>query len=232
MRILIGVCLALAAPMLAAAQEADPFYAKTTINRLAFDPARYFTGENARDLLRITYRGDDYDFPVWSLTIRNGCLTEPRLPPCFKQRIARMVRAPVPSGGAERPRWRGMALVSALEDAKSERDVADRLDKAGLDWVEADVTACPGAMDALKAVVEVRWPSAATLLPSDDFPPMALHADKVTVEIPTFLHDVRFSGAAFEGSPGAAAVRFAETLEPCWKPATAPVPWRNPAPRR
>lgn len=231
MRIAIALTLGLAAMMPAAAQQAEPFDVKAAINRLAFDPARYFTFESAQDLMRVTYRGDDYDFPVWSMTIRNGCQAEPRLPPCFKQRIARMVRAPVPAEGAERPRWRGMALVAALEDAKTEAEVADRLDKAGLDWVEADLTACPGAMDALKVMTEVRWPSPTPLLPSDDFPPLALHADKVTVDIPTFLHAVRYSGAAFKGSPGEAAVRLAQTLEPCWKPSAAPVPWRNPAPR-
>lgn len=230
MRFLVGVMIGFAAFTPVAAQEATTFDVKAAINRLAFDPARYFADQRGEDLLRITYRGDDYDFPVWSLTIRNGCLPGQPRPSFFKGRVARMVRAPVPEIGAERPRWRGMALVNALGDARSEGEVTDRLDKAGLEWVEADMATCPGGMDALKAIADARWPSASRLLPSDEMEPIVLHADKMTVEVPAFLHHVRFSGAIFPGNPGEAAVKLARALDPCWKPTNAPVPWRNPAP--
>lgn len=57
-------------------------------------------------------------------------------------------------------------------------------------------------------------------------PEIVLHADKISFEIGEYLMRSRYEGWLKPGSPGAWANDFAASLESCWKPSTALVPWR------
>lgn len=57
-------------------------------------------------------------------------------------------------------------------------------------------------------------------------PEIVLHADKISFEIGGYLTRSRYEGWLKPGSPGEWADDFAASLEPCWKPSMALVPWR------
>ncbi|MDF7775027.1 hypothetical protein P1X14_07205 [Sphingomonas sp. AOB5] len=198
---------------------------------IAFDPARFFeTDSEFRDLIRIRYVGDDRNWPVYSIVIRDACNGRPA-EQCSQGRIARMVRAPVPPQGAERPRWRGSALVIGLtgKGIRSRSDLVNALDGARLDWVEADLTTCPGAMAQLAKARDAQWvlPELVSPQPADSIE-LVIHADTVRVEFRSHLRRSIYDGRIAEKSPGQWAAELARTLEPCWKPASAPPPWRLP----
>lgn len=61
---------------------------------------------------------------------------------------------------------------------------------------------------------------------TSQLPEIVLHADKISFEIGDYLMRSRYEGWLKPGSPGAWANGFAASLENCWKPSTALVPWR------
>lgn len=97
------------------------------------------------------------------------------------------------------------------------------LDKARLEWFEADIRKCPTAMAHLATGRDLRFATAIDPIDGDD---IVLHADTVSFEIGDYLMRSRYQGWPKPGSPGAWANDFARSLEACWKPSTAPVPWR------
>ncbi|WP_326525869.1 hypothetical protein [Sphingomonas sp.] len=213
-----------------APQERGVIDVRREVTALAFDPARFF--DAGPDLVRIAYRGDDYDWPVWSIAIRTGCLPGAAREGCGERRIARMVRAALPQG-AERPRQRGVALVTNVAGRKPAdvAAVAAALDTAKVEWVEADLTTCPGALEALASASDTRWvPDGLAPAPSQDIM-IVLHADRIRVEFPDHLRSATYDGWIAPGSPAEWANRFATLVEPCWKPAAAPPPWRKPLPQ-
>lgn len=208
--------------------------ARVIVTELAFDPARMFDAPGGfGDLVRIAYRGDDWGWPVYAITIRNGCPVGKPEPGCQARRRARMVRAPVPPQGAERPRWRGEALVDRMWRKKLTKpaEIAGELDRSGLDWVEAELDTCPGAMAALAKATELQWIRAHAVVPdpAPDLDDLVLHADKVRVEFPFYSRQATYDGYVAPGSPGEWATRLAAVLEPCWKPLAEPPPWRRAA---
>jgi hypothetical protein len=234
MRFWLAAALLPALP--AEAQTAAPWTTQEVqerVSALAFDPARFLAGQDdQRDLVRLSYTGDDWDWPVWSILIRDSCGSERPWPrECLRGRIAWMVRAPVPERGAERPRWRGSALVGTLTAKK----IGDRtalvagLDAARLDWVQADLSSCPGAMAAFGKITEAKWIDSARIAPdSQGDLNLVLHADRIKVEVPYFMRTTTYQGWIAPGSPAEWANDLAKTLEPCWRPASAPPPWRLP----
>jgi hypothetical protein len=108
------------------------------VTDLAFDPAKFFGDDRGQDLIRFTYTGDDYGWPVYAIAIRSGCLGTPT-PNCNLERRARMVRAPAIEN-MERPRWRGRALIGKVDAQKPKhpKDVASILGTVGMEWVECD----------------------------------------------------------------------------------------------
>ncbi|HRE45380.1 MAG TPA: hypothetical protein PKY87_15605 [Terricaulis sp.] len=102
-----------------------------------------------------------------------------------------------------------------------------------LEWREAELNACPGAIDVFSQLESAHW-VAPEMLRWPDLPP-----GSTIVAHPRFHHPIvditisysgrgttRFSGYLDEGGPGGWAHYLAAALEPCWRPTQAPPPWR------
>lgn len=202
------------------------------VQQLAFDPTKFFPSQYIKDhsILRIVYTGDDYGWPVYAIAIAEGCLDGENNPrdQCASRLRARMVRAPaLPE--ASRPRQRGSRLVARLMESGSvsPRQVQASLQDMGVEWVEADLRDCPGALSALARSAEAVWvPDAvANPRPGDELSGLVLHADIVQVEFQQYAKLTSYRGWIAERSPAAWAVEFASALEPCWRPAEVQAPW-------
>lgn len=201
------------------------------VRELAFDPDKLFLDK--RDLgpwITIAYTGDDYGWPVYSISVFHGCHSEePRTDQCYDALRARMVRAPAPPD-LNRPRDRGRTLIWELFDElkSQDEDLPTALSKRGLEWKEADLRQCPGAISVLAKSEEMHWVPSYISRPTtvDDYPIVA-HADMVEIK---FLHYARVStyrGYLAEGTPATWADEFTDALEKCWQDATSPPPWQR-----
>jgi hypothetical protein len=221
-----ALILGLVAP-LAAQTVLPPYDYRERTRALAFDPVRFFP-KLPEPAMSIRYLGDDYGYPVYAIAVRRGCTDadqgEARRT-CGERLTARMVRSPF-KGKPPRPRARGQQLFATIAQARPQNDDAllQALDNAGLVWLEADVRKCPAAMAHLATGQDLKFSPATdqTRQPTE----IVLHADKVSFEVSDYLMRSRYEGWLKPGSPAAWANDFAASLETCWKPSTAPVPWR------
>lgn len=229
----VAVSVFMLQPIVATAQPTPQPPAETwaqirnQVAAIAFDPRRFFAGSRGQfDKLTVTYTGDDRGWPVYSIAVREGCFSTPvRGQRCFA-RLARMVRAPAPPGTL-RPRQRGSFLIQRLAE-RGAISISAALDGAGLEWMESDLDQCPAADAVLRSAGQIEWVARQTYAPRPgELPNIVLHADNVEVTFHSFARRATYSGYVAEGSPASWAVRFAEALEPCWRPATAPAPWRR-----
>lgn len=211
---------------------------RDVVQPMAFDPSKFFASPYVRDssVIRITYTGNDYDWPVYAMAIADGCVDaeDRRRDACGSRLRARMVRSPAPPD-LTRPRQRGLHLLNLLADrrATSPDEIRRALAEVGVEWLEADLRTCPGATEALRRSKDITWtPNEIAGLAderSGDEPLlMVIHADKVRVEFEQFLRLSTYYGYSAPGSPAAWAVELAAALEPCWRPATVPPPWTTP----
>ncbi len=212
-------------------EQPEAYNYRERTRQLAFDPNRFFDKSDYRPLeMSIIYSGDDYGYPVYSLAVRRGCTaqdTGEARKHCGRRMTARMVRAPY-DGEPERPRFRGMKLFGYLSDKKVTNDTAlvAALDAAQLEWREADVNACQPALDHLNNADQIPF---FAVSPSPEYDDLAIviHADKITFEYGGgYLTNSRYYGYRKRGSAGEWADQFAASLENCWKPTTAPAPWK------
>lgn len=139
--------------------------------------------------------------------------------------MARMIRSRY-EGEPPRPRARGQRLFGAIAQLKPQNDEAliQALDNAGLEWLEADVRKCPTAMAHLATGRDLKF--SPVLNQTGQLQEIVLHADTMSFEIGDYLTSSRYVGWLKPGSPAAWANNFAASLETCWKPSTALVPWR------
>ena len=227
-RACIAVALVLGSVSPSAAQNAAPSYDfRERTRALAFDPARFFP-ERSEPTMSVRYLGDDYGFPVYTIAVRRGCIDAEKgeaRRTCGERLVARMVRSPF-EGEPPRPRVRGQRLFATIAQSKPQNDEAllRLFDNGGLEWLEADVGKCPTAMAHLATGRDLKFSPAMdqTGQPAE----IVLHADKVSFEIGNYLTRSRYDGWVKQGSPGGWANDFAASLEPCWRPSTALVPWR------
>lgn len=226
-RVYIAAALVLGLIAPSTAQDAPPSYNfRERTRTLAFDPARFFP-EGPEPMMSVRYLGDDYGFPVYAIAIRRGCTMadqgEARRT-CGERLEARMVRAPS-EGEPPRPRVRGQRLVGWIGQSEPQNDetLLQLLDNAGLEWLEADVRKCPPAMAHLATGRDLNFSPALDVTGPAE---IVLHADRVSFEVGEYLARSRYEGWLEPGSPGAWANDFAASLETCWKPSMALVPWR------
>ncbi|WP_303698898.1 hypothetical protein [Brevundimonas naejangsanensis] len=205
---------------------------RAIVREAAFDPKTYFPSKYTKDrsIVRIAYTGDDYGWPVYSIAIAAGCLEGETIPRdnCASRLRARMVRAPaIPD--AARPRLLGAQLVTRVKEtgATSPEEVRQALRDMNLEWVEADLRTCPGALATLTRSAEAAWVPDAIInpTPGDEMASLVLHADIVRVELQQYARLTTYSGWIAERSPAAWAVEMASTLEPCWGSISNPPPW-------
>jgi hypothetical protein len=194
---------------------------------LAFDPNKLFDGRaGGTDVVTVAYAGDDFGWPVFSMAIRRSCLEREKMGPhCTWRRVARMVRSPAPPD-LRRPRQRGSLLMARM--LRSDGPTRLGLDRAGLEWVEADLDSCPGAIPKFQEGRSATW------VPADVFasgrPPMhapVMHADNVKVVFADSSRRSTYNGYVAPGSPAQWAVELAATLDRCWRPLTAVPPWQR-----
>ncbi|KQY89864.1 hypothetical protein [Brevundimonas sp. Root1423] len=202
------------------------------VQRLAFDPGTFFPSPHIKDhaVVRIAYTGDDYAWPVYAIAVAEGCVDGENIPRdhCASRLRARMVRAPAVDAPSS-PRHRGSRLIARLmeDGSTSPAQIQASLQGMGVEWVEADLRDCPGAVQALARSADATWvPEAiANPRPGDELSGMVLHADIVQVEFKQYARLASYQGWIAEGSPAAWAVEFASALEPCWRPASVQAPW-------
>ncbi|HEX8533960.1 MAG TPA: hypothetical protein VF662_07310 [Allosphingosinicella sp.] len=200
------------------------------VEELAFQPGKLFEFQRGReDIITVAYTGDDMGWPIYSIAIREVCRPRPGGRGCVPGRAARMVRAPAPPE-LTRPRQRGFSLMQQMlrSGAETPEQVAAAVDKAGLEWLEGDLDACEAAAEVIRQADRIEWvvPEIHSPDPSKLQAPV-LHSDMVEVTFVTFARKSSYHGYVAERSPGEWAGRLAAALEPCWRPAAAPPPWRR-----
>lgn len=209
------------------ARDSDPSYDFRERTRvLAFDPGRFFP-ERSEPEMSVRYLGDDYAYPVYTIAVRKGCTLDDQgetRRTCGERLTARMVRSSL-QGTPSRPRARGQRLFGAIAEASPQSDEAllQLLDRAELEWLEADIRQCSTAMAHLATGRDLQF---SPIIDQAEPAEIVLHADKITFEVSDYLVKSRYEGWLKPGSPGVWANDFAASLETCWKPSTAMVPWR------
>jgi hypothetical protein len=198
---------------------------------LAFDPTKFI--DSGGDYVTITYRGDDYRWPVYAIGIQADCPTMATYTPgCASRLKAYMVRAPGPPD-MTRPRQRGAFLAENLvaRHAITAGRIAKVLAAEKVEWLEADFTACSAADEVLGRARNANWIQGLDKRrgePDDKGmveDVIILHADTVQVTFNAWLQKSTYDGYIADGSPAEWAVELAEALEPCWRPATSTPPW-------
>lgn len=106
--------------------------------------------------------------------------------------------------------------------------LADALDKAGLEWVEADVAGCPGAAAQMAKAEGLQWiqPGLLAPQPDGDAIELVIHADTIKVEFRALQRTSAYHCWIAPGSPAEWAKQLADALESCWRPLAALPPWR------
>lgn len=201
------------------------------VRELAFNPEHFFLDQyHSQPVVTVTYTGDDYAWPVYSIAVFEGCHDdEPRVDGCRSALRARMVRSPL-APDMRRPRERGGRLVwNLFEKGKTSRmALRGALTRSGVEWKEADVRRCPNAMKALERSANLKWvPSEISNPTPKDEINLVIHADTVEVTFRQYGRASIYSGYVADGSPAAWAEDFAASLEPCWTDATIPPPWQR-----
>ncbi|HEV2745934.1 MAG TPA: hypothetical protein VGW34_01380 [Allosphingosinicella sp.] len=202
------------------------------VREIAFNPNTFFKQETLLEpLISITYTGDDWGWPVYAIALHEGCVRpEPVGPRCWYRRTARMMRV---HGLAshERPRTAGRLLIDRI-DAKAPRtdeEIKTVLDGSELDWLQADLNACPRAAALISKTKNMDWVGSEIHSPVRGGPiTYAVHADDTMIHLRSSIQQVSmFSGLPRGNNPAAWAKKFYQALQPCLKPASAPWPWRQ-----
>jgi hypothetical protein len=213
----------------------------------AFNPERQFAGDEPLfgPLMTAVYRGDDYEVPVFSLSIAEACKNgAQKCDAPEKALIARLVRAPLPADEV-RPRAAGYALLAKLKKAGGVRDA---LDQGAVEWLETPLSSCPGAGVALESVRNANWSVDAdsdlsALNGEADSSDILLHFDTMLIGFRnSYTQRTSYEGsiedhAKIEGEMlgddddgihvTAATLRFIKVIEPCLKKSAAIPPWHR-----
>lgn len=201
------------------------------VRQTAFDPLTYFPSSDSIDhsTVRIIFQGS-YGWHGYSIAIAPHCIAGETIPAdaCLGKLRARMVRAPQPASSDIHGVY-GSGLIATMVGAgvRDEEDVREVLRSIDLEWLEADLRTCSGAVDMLARSADADWvPRSVSHPDADDWPPaIVLHPDNIVVEIQEYARLTRYSGWSAEGSPAVWARQMADVLEPCWIPSAAPTPW-------
>jgi hypothetical protein len=178
-------------------------------------------------VIRIMFK-DHFHRPIWSIAIREGCnKDEPPSEVCRGRLTARMVRAPAPVPNATAlDRSLGLARRLVQRGARTQAAIKAALPSLRPEWMEADLRSCPGISDRLARATSLVWLPRRLDLPDED-QRIWLDGGDLQVTFDYYPTVSTFSGVPLDGSPLAWGMDLAKALEPCWKPAGAPPPWRK-----
>ena len=228
-RLFFVICILLFISLPLSAKSENSYNYRDRIGELAFNTDLFFSERKEQRLfMSINYRGDDYDYPVYAIAVRKGCISTDvgtAKKECHKRLTARMVRSPY-EGEPQRPRHRGQKLLRAISEqkVKNDKELIKALDEYGLEWYEADINSCETAVQFLKSSSEINFFPNPILL-KDDSINIYLHADTMDFSFGDYNKKVHYSGVISDNTPGAWANQFARSLESCWFPSKAEAPW-------
>jgi hypothetical protein len=217
------------------AQDDEVDYARLAerVDSVAFDPRGYFGGE-IRPEVTIAYR-TNVTWPVYSIAIARGCLErtveEKPQEECLARWTARMVRAPVdPAVDEDDERIRGRHLLDQLVERRmtNREDMLDRLNSLELEWVQADLNACPAAQPVLERLAMSNWvPEGSVEALTEDRIRIYIHPPTVELVLNGYGGTATFRGAPDGGTPESWAEELYNALEPCWGRNYARRPWER-----
>jgi hypothetical protein len=194
----------------------------------AFDPDRSFAGDirpSSDDEMVLTARAsarDDYA-PDYSLAIAYRCFPTQKAGEWSCRFVARMLRV----GGTGNMRFgASLKLAAQAGTAESGSEMRHNLSQAKLEWLEADVNACPKGIFAMDSVRVADWrPDIHYALQEMKDRELVVHPAQIHVWMHGTYTTSRYQGWVAAAGVPAAVRTLLETLEPCWKPATSPRPW-------
>lgn len=197
----------------------------------AFDPVRNFAGDlrpSSDDELVLSVRASARDnyAPDYSLAIAYRCTPSDIAGQWRCGYAARLLRVG-PSDDDGRFE-RSLLLFNQARSIESVADERTRLDQAPLQWLEADLDTCPNGVFAMDSVRVADWrPDIHYALQPVEQREIILHPAAIVVR----MHGT-YATSIYEGwvlAPGVpAAIRhLLDTLEPCWRAADSPKPWRR-----
>lgn len=199
--------------------------------REAFEPARNFVGDlrpSSDDELVLSVRAsarDDYA-PDYSLAIAYRCTPSDPNGQWRCGYAARLLRVgPYNEDGRFE---RSLELFGQARRAASDSDMSARLDRAPLQWLEADVDACPQGIFAMDSVRVADWrPDIHYALQPIEEREIILHPAEIRVSMRGTYSTATYEGWVLAAGVPAAVRHLLETLEPCWSPAESSKPWRR-----
>jgi hypothetical protein len=186
----------------------------------AFQPDDYPAELAGSELiLNVAARAKDDILPAYSFAVFYSC-TNIGSNQCRRDYLARLLRIPPDE-------YRNsLALAGRLQGASGDAAARKIMDEAGLDWLQADLRACPDALDALEAVRTSTWgpkPHYGLVEPDG----ILVHPAIVRIEMAGMDETTSYKGWVLADGPPAAVRQLLAILDPCWKPAPAPPPWRR-----
>jgi len=197
----------------------------------AFDPARIFVGDvrpssDDQVVLEVSASLRDYYIPAYSLAIAYRCRAVETLGRIKCGYTARTLRVGPPGEGQFD---RGLMFLSRLRNARTVQEMRPLMDgQTGLQWLEADVDACPQGIFAIDSVRVTNWrPDIHYPLQPRNEREIILHPAQIRVKMIGTYTTTTYQGWVLADGVPAAVRTLLDTLEPCWTPATSPKPWER-----
>ena len=197
----------------------------------AFDPSRNFAGDlvpSSADELVLTASAsarDDYA-PAYSLAIAYRCTASEK---SGERRCGFTARLLSTGSTTEERQALSLRLAAQARFAKSAAEVKTYLDKAEVQWLEADVGACPNGIFAMDSVRVADWrPDIHYALQPVQDREIIMHPASIRVRMSGTYTTSTYQGWVLAAGVPAAVQQLMDTLQPCWKPATSLRPWDRP----
>jgi hypothetical protein len=207
------------------------FHEGRRLFQTAFNPERNFAGDirpSSDDELVLTAAAsnrDDYA-PSYSLAIAYLCFPAGDDYRCEGRFMARLLRVGPPG---EEQIDRSFALLARVGQAQSAEGRVTALEESNLDWLEADLGSCDGAIRAMDSVRVADWrPDIHFRLQAVEDRRMILHPAMIRVRMSGSYITARYQGWVLGTGVPAAIRTLLETLEPCWRPSRSSRPWQRP----
>ena len=185
----------------------------------AFNPEHFFAGDlrpasQEQLVLTATTSSRDDHVPDYALAVAYQCRT--RANNRYECRyVARMLRVRGP----------GLPLLEALARAGTQTERNAALDRANLEWLEADMLDCERAPFAMDMVAMADWG------PDVHYGRQRLevisHPAQIRVRMTGTYATAHYEGWRLGQGVPTAVNYLIETLNPCWRPSSSAPPWRR-----
>lgn len=196
----------------------------------AFDPRKSFAGDlvpNSDDELVLAVWAsarEDYA-PDYSLAIAYRCVAFETAGERRCGYTARMLR----TAATDDERFeKSLDIAAQSRSVSSAEDMRERLDSASIQWLETEVDACPNGVFAMDSVRVADWrPDMHYALKPVEERQIIMHPAAIRVTMHGTYTTSTYEGWVLAAGVPAAVSHLLQTLEPCWRPALSPRPWRR-----